>query len=62
MKGYDPKGSKEVNFDDIYNSIARAEVRAVAMEARRKEERKAMGNPSTTVYKLTREIRALGKQ
>jgi hypothetical protein len=62
MPGYNPNGSKKVAFDQICNSVELAESRAEALEKRRRTERNSAGNPSTTVYKLTREIRKHGKK
>jgi hypothetical protein len=60
MPGYDPKKSKKAVFEKISDLIERAEKRAETLERRRARERNAGGNPSTSVYKLTREIRKHG--
>jgi RloB-like protein len=57
MPGYDPNRSKQALFHEICDASERAEARAELMERRRDEERNAKGNPSTSVFKLTREIR-----
>jgi hypothetical protein len=61
MPKYNPRGSKEIAFDEICDAIERAEARAEAMNARRANERNERGNPCSTVYKLTREIRKHGR-
>jgi len=62
MPGYDPNQSKKAMFDQIRDLIASAEQRAERMEGRRETERNRRGNPSTTVYKLTSEIRKHGRK
>jgi hypothetical protein len=57
MPGYDPKRNKAVFFNQICNCLDDAEVRAEVLERRRHEEGNPRGNPSTAVFKLTREIR-----
>jgi len=61
MPGYNPRGSKEITFAEICDAVEAAETRAEAMDVRRVRERNLRGNPSSTVYKLTREIRKHGK-
>ncbi|HTS40843.1 MAG TPA: RloB family protein [Xanthobacteraceae bacterium] len=62
MPGYDPNRSKQVMFDQICDAVEQAENRAETLERRRQAERSPRGNPSTTVFKLTREIRRHGKK
>ncbi len=50
--------SKSVNFNALEGELETAEMRAEAMEHRRNKEGAPGGNPSTTVYKLTRSIKA----
>jgi hypothetical protein len=61
MPKYNPRGPKEIAFADICDAVETAEARAEAMEARRTNERNERGNPCSTVYKLTREIRKHGR-
>lgn len=62
MPGYDPRGKKHVAFSDICDCVELAERRAESMETRREQERNSNGNPCSTVYKLSREIRRHGKK
>ncbi len=57
MPAYDPKKSKRVDFFAISDAVEVAERRAEVMDRRRANEGAPRGNPSCTVYKLTREIR-----
>jgi hypothetical protein len=57
MPKYDPNKSKLIDFATIRDAVEAAERRAEAMERRRSDERSPRGNPCSTVYKLTREIR-----
>lgn len=61
MPGYDPRKSKQVTFGAVCDGVEDAETRAEAMERRRIEENVPNGNPCSTVYKLTRVIRAHGR-
>lgn len=61
MPGYDPNGAKRVKFAEICETVERAEHRAETMERRRIEERNLHGNPSTTVFRLTQQIRRHGQ-
>jgi hypothetical protein len=61
MPKYNPRGSKEISFAQICDAVEIAEARAEAMDIRRAKERDARGNPCSTIYKLTREIRKHGK-
>ena len=54
---YDRHGAKTVDCDDLVNRVEAAEQRAEAQQRRRTEEGAPFGNPSTTVGRLTREIR-----
>ena len=54
---YDRRGAKTVDCDDLVNRVEAAEQRAEAQLRRRTEEGAPFGNPSTTVGRLTREIR-----
>ncbi len=57
MPAYDPNGSKRIEFSAIRDAVVSAERRAERMERRRAEEATPRGNPSCSVYQLTREIR-----
>jgi len=57
MPAYDPKGSKLADFVAIRDLVEAAERRAEVMDRRRADEGAPRGNPCSTVYKLTREIR-----
>lgn len=61
MPSYNPRGSKEISFAEICDGVELAERRAEQMDKRRAQERNSRGNPSSTVYELTREIRKHGK-
>jgi RloB-like protein len=61
MPKYDPRGSKEIAFAEICDAVEVAESRAERMGVRRVEERNLLGNPCSTIYKLTKEIRKHGK-
>jgi hypothetical protein len=61
MRGYDPDRSKHLAFDDICGAVERAEKRAETLERRRAEERNPRGNPSTSVFRLSQEIRKYGR-
>ena len=54
---YDRRGAKTVDCDDLANRVEEAEERAEAQLQRRTEEGAPFGNPSTTVGRLTHEIR-----
>lgn len=54
---YDRRGAKTVDCDDLVNRVEEAEERAEAQLQRRTEEGAPFSNPSTTVGRLTREIR-----
>lgn len=54
---YDKRGAKTVDCDDLANRVEEAEERAEAQLQRRTGEGTPFGNPSTTVGRLTREIR-----
>ncbi len=60
MPSYDPNGSKRIDFTAIREAVLTAEQRAEKMEHRRSDEGMPRGNPCSTVYKLTREIRRHG--
>lgn len=62
MTGYDPKNAKVAVFSQISHCVREAEARAENLERRRHAERDPKGNPSTTVFKLTREIQKHGKK
>ena len=54
---YDKHAAKTVDCDDLARRVEKAEERADAQLRRRIEEGVPFGNPSTTVGRLTREIR-----
>ncbi|MDE0207121.1 MAG: RloB family protein [Candidatus Tectomicrobia bacterium] len=54
---YDPSGSKTPDCDDIVKRVEEAERRSEKLLQRRVDDGNAYGNPSTTVGRLTREIR-----
>ncbi len=54
---YDPRGRKILNFDALLASLEEAENRADRQLKARAREGDPFGRPSTTVFKLTREIR-----
>ena len=54
---YDPDGEKTPDCDDLVKRVKAAEQRGETQLQRRKEEDKPYGNPSTTVGRLTRQIR-----
>ena len=54
---YDRRGAKTVDCDDLARRVEKAEQRAEILLQRRTEEGAPFGNPSTTVGRLTREIR-----
>jgi len=56
-KDYEPNGRKTANCHEFINAVEDAEVRAEKQLARRKKERSPFGNPSTTIFTLTRAIR-----
>ena len=58
---YDEDGAKTPDCADVVGRVEHAEARAEAQLQRREEERRPGGNPSTTVFRLTREIRAADK-
>lgn len=62
MPGYNPRSSKRISFPDICDAVEVAERRAEAMDLRRTRERNVRGNPCSTAYKLTREIRKHGRK
>jgi RloB-like protein len=62
MPGYDPRRSKQIAFSEICDQVEFAERRAEAMDLRRARERNARGNPCSSAYKLTREIRKHGRK
>jgi hypothetical protein len=62
MPGYDPRRSKKITFSEIEDEVEAAERRAEAMDLRRARERSSRGNPCSSVYKLTREIRKHGRK
>ncbi|MBR0984666.1 RloB domain-containing protein [Bradyrhizobium liaoningense] len=62
MPKYNPRRSKEISFSEICDAVESAEARAEAMDRRRVHERNERGNPCSTIYKLTREIRRHGKE
>jgi hypothetical protein len=55
---YDPNGSKIPNCGVLMSHVETAEHRAKNQCKRREEEGAPLGRPSTTVYRLTRAIRA----
>lgn len=55
---YDPNGSKTPNCAALIGKIETAEQRAENQCKQREEQGAPLGRPSTTVYKLTRAIRA----
>jgi hypothetical protein len=55
---YDPNGSKTPNCGPLMAEVETAEDRAMNQCKCREEEGMQLGRPSTTVYKLTRAIRA----
>lgn len=57
-QGYDPKNGKSADCDALMPLIEDAEQRASAQLARRKEEGEPPSAPYTTVFELTRSIRA----
>ena len=61
MPGYDPKKSKAVDFDAIKEHIQQAESRARILADNRVAEGDPSGNPSTTFFKLSAQIRTHGK-
>lgn len=61
MTSYDPKGSKEFNYEEIHGSYAKAKTHAKELLRRRSEEANAGGNPSTNVYELLDLIILYGK-
>ena len=54
---YDPDGAKTPDCDDLVKRVEAAEQRSETQLQRRMEEDNPYGNPSTTVGRLTREIR-----
>ena len=54
---YDPDGAKTPDCDDLVKRVDAAERRSETQLRRRVEEDNPYGNPSTTVGRLTREIR-----
>ena len=54
---YDRSGSKTPDCDDMVRRVEEAEERAEAQLRRREEQGAPFGNPSTTVFQLTRAIR-----
>jgi hypothetical protein len=61
MPDYDPKRSKSVAFDSIKDAVELAESRGRTLEHNRVAEGNSRGNPSTTVFKLTSQIRTCGR-
>lgn len=55
---YDPRKDKCPDCAELVLHVAKAEARAEALSARHKRDGVALGNPSTTVFELTREIHA----
>ena len=58
---YDPGKSKTVDFDTIRGEVQEAEKRAKRLEGNRAAERDPYGNPSTSVFELTAQIRTHGR-
>jgi hypothetical protein len=61
MPAYDPGKSKVVDFDAIRDHVQEAEKRAKRLEDNRAAEGNAYGNPSTSVFELTLQIRIHGR-
>ena len=61
MPDYDPKRSKSVAFDSIKDAVELANSRGRTLEHNRVAEGNSRGNPSTTVFKLTSQIRTCGR-
>jgi len=61
MPKYNPKKSKTVDFDAIKDGVPEAESRAKMLEHYRIAEGDSRGNPSTTFFKLTSQIRTHGR-
>jgi hypothetical protein len=59
---YDPNKGKTPNCSDLITRVEAAERRAEAQLARRDSERSPYGPPSTTVFHLTRAIRAAANE
>ena len=59
-EGYDRRGAKTADFSALLENLEEAERRADTLLRRRREERGGT-NPSTTVFNLTRSIRAKAK-
>jgi RloB-like protein len=55
--GYDPKGSKSADFNNLMPMVREAENRAQLQLARREGEGLPRGRPFTTVFRLTSELR-----
>lgn len=56
---YDPNAGKKVRCSDLVHAVVEAEARAERQLARRMEEGGKFVRPYTTVYELTRQIRAV---
>lgn len=59
---YDRGGAKTLDFGDLVERVEEAEARAETGLRRREDEGDPYGNPSTTVGRLTREIRKAHKE
>jgi hypothetical protein len=61
MPTYSPKRSKLVDFNAIKDAVQEAEARAERLEHNRLAEGNSRGNPSTTFFRLTYQIRTHGR-
>lgn len=59
---YNPKSGKVPNCSDLMANVEVAEARAATLLKRRVDEGAPFGAPSTTVFELTRELRAAASQ
>jgi hypothetical protein len=57
IEGYDPNSGKTGDFDTLVARVEQAEERAERQRRNRKDENNEDGNPSTSVYELTRKLR-----
>lgn len=62
IEGYDPNSGKTGDFDALIASVEQAEDRAERQRKNRRDENNEDGNPSTSVYVLTRKLRGKNEE